>query len=179
MLDERGTVTWEMPWGGIHDLHRLANGNILTQRAMYEVVEIDPAKKQVVWSYDAATQNGNAGRRVEVHALQPLPGDRFLIAESGPVRLLEIDRAGTMHAMVPLTVNRPDPTATRASCASSTRATTSSATRATVACASTTRAVRSCGRSRYRSSSPRDRATAPRRSATRCSSPCGCPTATP
>lgn len=109
MLDERGTVTWEMPWGGIHDLHRLANGNILTQRAMHEVVEIDPATKQVVWSYDAATQNGNSGRRVEVHAVQPLPGDRVLIAESGPARLLEIDRAGTVHATVPLAVNHPDP----------------------------------------------------------------------
>lgn len=108
IVDEDGAVRWEMPWGGIHDLHRLPNGNLLTQRDMHEVVEIDPSTGKVVWSYDAATQNGNAGKRVEVHAVQPLPGDRFLIAESGPSRLLEIDRAGTVHATVPLTVAKAD-----------------------------------------------------------------------
>lgn len=108
-LDANGAIEWEMPWGGVHDLHRLANGHILTQRDMHEVVEIDPATKQVAWSYDAATQNGNAGKRIEVHALQPLADGRVLIAESGPARLIEIDRAGKILATVPLTVEHKDP----------------------------------------------------------------------
>jgi hypothetical protein len=108
MLDEHGAITWEMPWGAIHDVHRLENGHLLVQQDMRKVVEIDPVTKQVVWSYDAATQNGNAGRAVEVHAFQPLAGGRLLVAESGPARLLEIDRDGAVLATVPLSVKRPD-----------------------------------------------------------------------
>jgi type 1 glutamine amidotransferase len=104
-----GRIEWEMPWGSIHDLHRLANGHLLVPRDGHELCEIDPATKQVVWTYDAAAQNGNAGRRVEVHAFEPLAGDRLLIAESGPARLIEIDRAGALLRAVPLVVRHPDP----------------------------------------------------------------------
>jgi outer membrane protein assembly factor BamB len=61
-----------------------------------------------VWSYDAGAQNGNAGKRVEVHALQALADGRVLIAESGPARLLEVDRDGSVRATIPLTVKNPD-----------------------------------------------------------------------
>jgi imidazolonepropionase-like amidohydrolase len=108
VLDAAGAIEWQMPWDGVHDLHRLDNGHLLTQQGVAKVVEIDPATKQVVWSYDAATQNGNAGKRVEVHALQPLADGRVLIAESGPARLLEIERDGTVRATIPLTVKHPD-----------------------------------------------------------------------
>ena len=108
ILGRDGAIEWEMPWGGIHDLHRLANGHVLVQENMTRVVEIDPAQKAVVWSYDASKANGNDGKRVEVHAFVPLRDDCLLLAESGPARLIEIDRAGKLLHTLPLTVQQPD-----------------------------------------------------------------------
>jgi hypothetical protein len=65
IVAEDGKIEWQMPWGAIHDVHRLANGNFMVQSGAAKVVEIDPTKKQVVWSYDSATQNGNAGKPVD------------------------------------------------------------------------------------------------------------------
>lgn len=104
-----GAIEWQMPWGGIHDLHVTDHGHILVQQEMRRVVQIDPVANRVVWEYDAALGNGNQGRRVEVHAFQPWPDDTMLIAESGPARLLQIARDGTAQVNVPLTVQHPDP----------------------------------------------------------------------
>ena len=73
-----GSVDWSMDWGGIHDIHVLENGNIMVQKNMRQVVEIDRETKKVVWSYDASQSNGNAGKRVEVHAFQPLPNGHVM-----------------------------------------------------------------------------------------------------
>jgi outer membrane protein assembly factor BamB len=108
ILDRDGTIEWEMPWGGIHDLHRLANGHLLVQQDMVKVVEIDPVKKEIVWSYDSSKQNGNAGKRIEVHSFVALADDRLLIAESGPARLIEIDRTGKLLRETPLAVQHHD-----------------------------------------------------------------------
>lgn len=102
-----GTVEWEMAWRGIHDLHVLANGHILTVRDYKTVVEIDPATKEVVWSYDAAKSNGNAGKPIEIHAIQPLDDGRVMIAESGPGRIIEIERDGTLAKEIKLTLDNP------------------------------------------------------------------------
>lgn len=104
-----GSVEWEMDWGGIHDIHVLPNGHIMVQENMRKVVEIDPAAKQVVWSYDAAESNGNHGKRIEVHAFQPLDDGRIMIAESGPSRIIEIDREGKIHSEMKLKVDHPSP----------------------------------------------------------------------
>ncbi|HEX3658304.1 MAG TPA: PQQ-binding-like beta-propeller repeat protein [Pirellulales bacterium] len=104
-----GSIEWEMPWGGIHDLYVLPSGHIMVQQGASKVVEIDPEKKAVVWSYDSATSNGNQGRRVEVHAFQPLADDRMMIAESGPARIIEIDRSGKLLHEVRLKVDHPNP----------------------------------------------------------------------
>lgn len=104
-----GKVEWEMPWGGIHDIHVLANGHIMVQQGAARIAEIDPQTKQVVWSYDSARQNGNAGKPVEVHAFQPLSDGRVMIAESGPGRMIEIDRAGQILKEFPLKVGKPHP----------------------------------------------------------------------
>jgi outer membrane protein assembly factor BamB len=104
-----GTIEWEMPWGGIHDVQVLANGNILVQQGKNKVAEIDRATSKVVWTYDSATANGNEGKRVEVHAFQPLSDDRLMIAESGPARIIEIDRSGKLLHEVRLKVDRPNP----------------------------------------------------------------------
>lgn len=109
IVDARGRVEWDMPWGGIHDLHVLANGNIMVQQGASKVVEIDRKRKKVVWSYDSATMNGNRGKRVEVHAFQPLADGNIMIAESGIGRIIEVDRKGTIHREIKLRVKHPSP----------------------------------------------------------------------
>ena len=109
MVGGDGQIEWEIPWGGIHDLHVLPSGNIMVQQGASMVVEIDRESRQVVWTYDSATSNGNQGKRVEVHAFQPLPNDRVMIAESGPARIIEVDRQGKLLHEVRLKVEHPNP----------------------------------------------------------------------
>lgn len=104
-----GEIEWEMPWGGIHDIHVLENGNILVQQGMQKIAEIDPNAKEVVWTYDAQTSNGNEGKKLEVHAFQPLAHDRFMLAESGTGRIIEIDREGKLLKEIPLKRDNPHP----------------------------------------------------------------------
>lgn len=108
IVDADGNTDWEMKWGGIHDIHVLDSGNILTRQGRAKVVEIDPKTKQVVWSYDSANSNGNEGQPVEVHAFQPIENNRIMIAESGPARIIEIDRSGKLLKSVKLKVDRPN-----------------------------------------------------------------------
>jgi outer membrane protein assembly factor BamB len=99
-----------MEWGGIHDLHVLPSGTIMVQRGASELVEIDPTTKKVIWTYDSRTQNGNAGKAVEIHAFQPLDGGkRIMIAESGTARIIEVDRAGTLLSETPMKIDHPHP----------------------------------------------------------------------
>lgn len=109
IVGEDGSIEWEMPWGGIHDLHVLDNGHFMVQRNMREVVEIDPESKEVVWSYDASKQNGNEGKKIEVHAFQPLPNGDVMIAESGSGRIIEINRDGEIQKEFKLKVDNPHP----------------------------------------------------------------------
>ena len=109
IVDAGGSVEWEMKWGGIHDIAVLPNGHIMVQQQMRKVVEIDPATKQVVWSYDSSQQNGNARKKIEVHAFQPLPNGRVMIAESGPARIIEVDRDGKLLHEVKLQIANPHP----------------------------------------------------------------------
>lgn len=104
-----GKVEWQMPWGGIHDVHVLPSGNILVQQGANKIVEIDRENLAVVWTYDAATSNGNAGKPLEVHSFQPLDQGRVMIAESGPARIIEIDREGRLLHTVKLKVDHPHP----------------------------------------------------------------------
>ena len=110
VVERDGAVSWEMPWkGGTHDLHVLPNGHYLAVRFAKEVVEVDPATKAEVWTYNAATANGNTGKPIEIHAIQPLPNDAIMIAESGPARIIEVDRAGKLLAEITLKVDKPHP----------------------------------------------------------------------
>ena len=104
-----GEIEWEMPWGGIHDIHVLGNGNILVQQGMQKIAEINPNEKKVVWSYDAQASNGNEGKKLEVHAFQPLADDRFMLAESGIGRIIEIDRDGNLLKEIKLKIDKPHP----------------------------------------------------------------------
>src|SRR4026208_2400770 len=88
-----GSLEWEVKVGAIHDAWVLPNGNILFQQGWTKILEMTPDKK-TVWEYDAATMNGNQGKRVEVHAFQRLENGRTMIAESGPARIIEVDSTG-------------------------------------------------------------------------------------
>ena len=107
MVEPDGEISWRMPWGGIHDLHVLENGDVLTRRGQAGVVIIDPESKQVVWEYDAATANGNEGKRVEVHAFEQLADGNVMIAESGTARIIEVDRDGKIVHEVKLVTENP------------------------------------------------------------------------
>lgn len=109
ITDAKGNVTWEVPWGGIHDMHVLPSGNIMVQQNMQKVVEIDRKTKQVIWTYNAAEQNGNAGKNIEVHAFQPLENGNIMIAESGVGRIIEVDRQGNLKKQIQLKINNPHP----------------------------------------------------------------------
>ena len=108
ILDAKGASQWSFPIGSLHDLHMLPNGNILAQRNQGEVIEIASDKK-IVWSYDSRMMNGNAEKRVEVHAFQRLKNGDTMIAESGVGRIIEVDRAGKIKHQIKLTVDHPHP----------------------------------------------------------------------
>ena len=109
IIDEAGTTEWEAKIGPLHDLHMLDNGNVLFQTSWTDLVEMEPATNKIVWQYDSAKQNGNAGKAVEVHAFQRLDNGNTLIAESGPSRLIEVDRGGRIQQSVALKVSKPHP----------------------------------------------------------------------
>lgn len=109
IVDADGKIEWEMPQGDIHDIHVGPDGHIFVQQGMKKIVEIDPAQKKVVWSYDCANENGNAGKPIEVHSFQPLADGKMMIAESGIGRIIEIDRDGKLLKEVKLVVDNPHP----------------------------------------------------------------------
>jgi outer membrane protein assembly factor BamB len=108
VIDADGSISWEMPWGGIHDIHVLDNGHILTREGRATVVEIDPETKKVVWNYDSSKQNGNAGKRIEVHAFERLADGTTMIAESGAGRIIEVDRDGKLKREISLVLDHPN-----------------------------------------------------------------------
>lgn len=103
-----GSVEWETKVGAIHDAWVLPNGNILYQQGWTKILEVTPDKR-TVWEYDAAKMNGNDGKRVEVHAFQRLADGLTMLAESGPARIIEVDKAGKLQREVKLKVNKPNP----------------------------------------------------------------------
>lgn len=107
VVEADGSISWQMPWKDIHDLHVLENGNLLTRQGNATVVEVDRATNRVVWSYDSSAQNGNAGKNVEVHAFERLADGSTMIAESGVARIIEVDREGKLRKEIPLVVDHP------------------------------------------------------------------------
>jgi outer membrane protein assembly factor BamB len=108
IVDAAGKVVWEYPNPfSVHELVRLANGNLMFQSGPATVVEVAP-DKSVVWTYTSKPKEGYRGP-VEVHAFQRLDDARTMIAETGNVRIIEVDRAGTIVKEVPLRVDNPNP----------------------------------------------------------------------
>ena len=100
-----GRVAWKRENGPIHDLHLLPDGHLLLQDGWTRILELD-GDRRVVWEYDAAGGD-NAGRGVEVHAFERLPDGATMIVESGPARILEVARDGSVRRRIPLVVEHP------------------------------------------------------------------------
>ncbi len=108
ICDAEGKILWSYKTkgpktghAGHHDIQLLANGNILFHENWTTIVEMSLDKK-IVWTYDCAVMNGNKGKRVDVHAFQRLPNGLTMIAESGVGRIIEVDKAGKIHAEIRL-----------------------------------------------------------------------------
>lgn len=107
IVEPDGEISWQMPWDAIHDIAMLDSGHILTRQGTQRVVEIDPKSKRVVWQYDSGSENGNAGKGVEVHAFERLENGMTMIAESGPARIIEVDRNGKLVRQIKLVTDHP------------------------------------------------------------------------
>ncbi|HUT94266.1 MAG TPA: hypothetical protein VMY37_32705 [Thermoguttaceae bacterium] len=93
ILDSNGSILWQYPADGPRDVWVLPNGNVLfTHRRGVKEVTRD---KRVVWQYSFPETS-------EIHACQPLADGSVMIAESGPMRILEIDRHGKILKEVKL-----------------------------------------------------------------------------
>ena len=108
VVNEKNEAEWQEEVKDIHDVSVLPGGNILFQTDWTTIVEMSPDKK-LVWRYDAAKSNGNAGKKVEVHAFQRLADGVTMIAESGPGRIIEVDREGKLLKEVKIRVSKSDP----------------------------------------------------------------------
>ncbi len=107
IVDGEGQIVWQSKAGPIHDAQVLDNGNVLLALNYQTIAEVDKAG-QTVWKYDAKS-NGNADRAVEVHAFQRLENGLTMIVESGPGRIIEVDKDGTIQHEVKLKVSKPHP----------------------------------------------------------------------
>ena len=85
ICDAKGNPIWQHKTAGPkrghtghHDVHLLANGNILFHDTWTTLKEITLDQK-VVWEYDCAKSNGNQGKRVDVHAFARLRNGNTVI----------------------------------------------------------------------------------------------------
>ncbi len=108
ICESDGTVLWkhdtagpQKGHAGHHDVHLLDNGNILFHDSWTVTQEITLDKK-IVWSYDSATQNGNAGKKIDVHAFARLDNGETVLVESGVGRIIHVDQDGKLTKVVPL-----------------------------------------------------------------------------
>ena len=106
IVDGEGKVLWQTKAGPVHDGHVLENGNVLVAQNYQSIAEFDTSGK-LVWRYDAKT-NGNEQRPVEVHAFQRLANGLTMIVESGPTRIIEVDRDGKIQHEIKMKVRRSE-----------------------------------------------------------------------
>src|SRR5262249_53464818 len=101
IVNERGQVEWEVsnPYT-CHDIVMLPNGNVLFPTSDTTLVEMTPEKK-IVWQHVSRPKPGYDGK-VEIHAFQRLPDGLTMVAETGNLRIIEVDRDDKIVREVPL-----------------------------------------------------------------------------
>jgi len=105
----RPEVLWEHPITASHDLQWLGDtedghGRVLIQESWTRIVEIDTRTGDVLWSHDAADDDGT----VEIHSFRRLADGTTMIAESGTRRIVFVDGDWRVTHTIALTVNTPD-----------------------------------------------------------------------
>ncbi len=108
ICDASGEVLWKLDTAGPakghaghHDVHLLANGNILFHDTWTKIQEITLGK-EVVWEYDSLVENGNTGKKVDVHAFDRHENGDTVIVESGVGRIIHVDRDKKITREIPL-----------------------------------------------------------------------------
>ena len=108
IVDDTGSVQWKYEnKAEAHDLHLRKNGNILMPVSRTKIVEVTPDKK-IIWTYESKPKAPYKGA-IEIHAFQPLPDGRVMVAESGNKRIVEVDADGKVVFEMELTVEKPHP----------------------------------------------------------------------
>ncbi len=107
ILSKTGEIEWQVdnPFTA-HDISVLPNGNVLFPTSPTTIVEMNPAKK-VVWQHIAKPKEGYTGA-VEIHGFQRLKNGLTMIAETGNLRIIEVDKDDKIVHSIPLTVNSPN-----------------------------------------------------------------------
>lgn len=102
-----GTLQWQVACPhNSHDIAALPNGNMLIHPAPNRIVEMTPSK-EVVWQWTSVAVAPYTGP-VEIHAFERLPDGNTMIAETGNVRIIEVDAQGAVRTSVPMRVEHPD-----------------------------------------------------------------------
>ena len=108
ILSAKGEVEWEAPCPFTsHDIALLPNGNVLLHTGPAKIVEMTPDKK-IVWEYTAKPKEGYTGG-IEIHAFQRLKDGVTMIAETGNLRIIEVDKNNKILHEIPLTVDHESP----------------------------------------------------------------------
>lgn len=107
ILGEKGDVEWEVPCNFTsHDISALPNGNFLIHNGPNTIVEMTPDKK-VVWQHTSVPKAPYTGA-VEIHAFQRLKNGRTMIAETGNLRIIEVDKDDKIVHETPIKADNPN-----------------------------------------------------------------------
>lgn len=107
VVNSDGSVDWSWPNGtNAHDLHLLANGNVLVPTSHDALAEVSP-EKESVWEWKSSPTSAEVDK-VEIHGFERLDSGLTMIAETGNKRIIEVDREGMVQHEIKLQVDNPD-----------------------------------------------------------------------
>jgi outer membrane protein assembly factor BamB len=100
-----GKVEWKRKMdGGCHDAWVEADGKVLWTPSGREIFEVDPKADTQTLLYDSKKHGGQDGD-IQIHGFQPNADGTITVFESGPKRIVEVDRSGKVLKTVPLMIN--------------------------------------------------------------------------
>jgi hypothetical protein len=107
IVNGKGEIEWQVdnPYT-CHDISMLPNGDILMPVSDTKIVEMTPDKK-IVWTHESKPKAPYAGK-VEIHGFQRLENGNTMVAETGNLRIVEVDKDDNVVKEVPITVNAPN-----------------------------------------------------------------------
>jgi outer membrane protein assembly factor BamB len=109
IVAQDGKIEWSKHMdGGTHDAWVLANGHILWTPSGDKVFDTDPKTDKQLLVYDSKS-NGNENQEVQDHGISPLPDGGVAVFESGPKRVVEVDKAGAVTLVLKLPIVSGDP----------------------------------------------------------------------